>query len=334
MRTVCCACGKPIRMSIILGNEGHELQGKAYACYDCCKLLGYGKGFFGAMGTTFITREQFVQEYNDAIARENQRKQDELEARRKIKEARQAKVDSVKKVISSLKNKIDGMTNEASNFVKNEPVSIDKLSDEELMKRMDAFIVKNPGMPLADGEKCFYQGACYSARLKNVVTGTSGNSVHIGGRGAFGMYMGSGTSQRNYDRRTISERYPGNFYITNNRMVCSAPKLAFEIKLTNITSLSAYSDALIITAKDKSHIVETQDVEIIKELLAINNEGVKRGLTTDVKEKKSNTAKTENNNNNADDKIIQLLREYKKLYDEGIITEEEFLDKKKHLLNR
>ena len=45
-------------------------------------------------------------------------------------------------------------------------------------------------------------------------------------------------------------------------------------------------------------------------------------------------AKTENNNNNADDKIIQLLREYKKLYDEGIITEEEFLDKKKHLLNR
>ena len=45
MKTVCCACGKVIRMSAILGNEGHELQGKAYACYDCCKKVGYGKGF-------------------------------------------------------------------------------------------------------------------------------------------------------------------------------------------------------------------------------------------------------------------------------------------------
>lgn len=330
MKTLCCACGKPIKMSILTGNEGHELQGKAYACYDCCKIAGYGKGVMGAMGTACLTRETFVQKYKEAIAQEELRKQEELEAKRKIKEARQEKVESAKKLISSLKTKLGNQTETPESLQKSETTSIEMLSDEELIKKCDSFIVKNPGIMLMNEEKCFYQGSCYSARLKNVLTGTSGNSVRVGGKSAFGMYVSTGTSQRSYDRSTVAEKYPGTFYITNNRMICSAPKLAFEIKLTNITSLTTYTDALIITAKDKSYIVETQDVEIIKELLAVNNEGIKRGLTN--KEPICNNSTNNDNQITSEEKKIQLLREYKGLCDEGIITQEEFEKKKAELL--
>ena len=332
MKTLCCACGKPIKMSIISGNEGHELQGKAYACYDCCKIAGYGKGVMGAMGTALLTRETFVQKYKEAIAQEELRKQEELEAKRKIKEARQAKVDSAKNFISTIKNKIAEQTNENIEPVEQNTSSIETLSDEELIKKINSFIVENPGIILSNNEKCFYQGSCYTARLKNVITGTSGNSVHFGGKNTLGMYIGSGNSQRKYDRSTVAEKYPGNFYITNNRMICSAPKLAFEIKLTNITSLTTYTDALIITDKGKSYIVETNDIETIKEFIAISNEGVKRGLNADVQTDNRPEKTNIDILKSKEEKIIQLLREYKSLCDEGIITEEEFLAKKKELL--
>lgn len=335
MKKICCACGKIIRMSAILGNEGHELSGKAYACYDCCKIAGIGKGFMGAMSTAFKDRDEFLREYNAAIEKENLRKQEELELQRRLQEERQAKIESAKKAINFVKGKIIGLPNEEPCDSKNEIIPIEELPDEELIEKMNSFIVENPGVMLNSGEKCFYKGPCYSGRLKNVVTGTSGSSLHIGGKNALGIYMGTGTSQRNYDRRTVIEKYPGHFYITNNRMICSAPKLAFEIKLTSITSLTTYSDALIITVKDKSYMVETEDIEYIKELISVNNEGIKRGLHNDGNTTKSDLIEDNDTKKEIEESsIIQLLREYKMLCDEGVITEEEFLNKKKQLLGQ
>ena len=200
MRTLCCACRKPIKMSILTGNEGHELQGKAYACFDCCKLVGFGKGFMGSMGVALMTREEFVQKYEVAVAREHLRQEEKLEADRIVKEQRQAKIDATKRIIGKLINKEDDKDDSDDRYT-----SVEELTDEELIKKMNEFIVRTPGIVLENEETCFYQGPCQSARLKNVVTGTSGHSNHIGvgGRMSFGIRVGSGTSQRQYNRGTV-----------------------------------------------------------------------------------------------------------------------------------
>ena len=328
----CLTCGKKSDKT----KGFYEVSGRVgwrYICKECAKEVGINNFMQAGFHGNISLLKKYVIIHPEAQSR-LEILEDEL--RQENKELIEGMKNIAKNIKSKIEQKIDCSnftTDKLIDVVKNKIASIDKLSDEELIKRMESFIVENPGIILLAGEKCFYQGSCYSVRLKNVVTGTSGNSIHIGGKGAFGIYMGTGISQRNIDRNTVAEKYPGNFYITNKRMICTAPKLAFEIKLTNITSLTTYSDGLNITVKDKSYIVETKDIESIKEIIAVNNEGMKRGLCTNLKDEKCDSIKiNEDKLKNDEDKSIHLIREYKKLLDEGIITNEEFEAKKKKLL--
>lgn len=328
----CLACGKTSDRT----KGFYEVSGRVgwrYICKECAKEVGINNFMQAGFHGNISLLKKYAKIHPEAQSR-LEILEDEL------CQENQELIEGVKNIAINIKSKVEKKM-DCSNFtterlidaVKNKIASIDKLSDEELIKRMDSFIVENPGIILLADEKCFYQGSCYSVRLKNVVTGTSRNSIHIGGKGAFGMYMGSGISQSSNDRNTVAEKYPGSFYITNKRMICTAPKLAFEIKLTNITSLTTYSDGINITVKDKSYIIEIKDIETIKEILKVNNEGMKRGLFDSVKDEERDGIKiNKDNRKNYEEKSIHLIREYKKLLDEGIITNEEFEAKKKKLL--
>ena len=311
MQEECICCQKALVSRKECFEVSNSVMSGRFICKDCAAEIGINNFFSAGLHSKTSILKKYIKLHPE--------KQELLDSHNSAKKALKDEMQT------EIKTKIA----EKEKLLKIKYTPAEMLSDEDLQIKADSFIVKNPGLQLTDNEKCFYQGSCYSVQLKNVITGTRGTSMHFGGKSTFGIHTNS--YQREYNRNTIQEKYPGTFYITNKRMVCSAPKFAFEINLTNITSLTAYSDALVITAKDKSYIVETQDIAKIKELLAVSNEGIKRGLTKDTKTDNNSTDNI--NHSISEEKRVQLLRDYKKLCDDGIITQEEFEAKKKELLS-
>lgn len=290
MKQQCCTCGKTIRFSALLGNEGLRLS-DGYACFSCCKKAGYGKGLIASMKLVLISQEEFILKYNSAL--------------------------------SSKKSKF-------SRF-EDKPVEIDysNFSDSLLESEIKKYIVVNPGIMLDTDEVCYFCVPCHSIRFKNVVVGTNTTSAHIGGSKK-GIYLGNGYSSKVNDRKNVAEKYQGHFFLTNKRMICNALKYSFEIPLTNITSLTTYSDGLTVMSKGVSYNVSFEGISRFKNLVNLNNEIEERRKKIEKERKVINNnhhnLKFEKNN------IPDLIREYKKLMDDGIITQEEFDAKKKELL--
>lgn len=55
-------------------------------------------------------------------------------------------------------------------------------------------------------------------------------------------------------------------------MICNALKYSFEIPLTNITSLTTYSDGLTVMSKGVSYNVSFEGISRFKNLVNLNNE--------------------------------------------------------------
>ena len=138
MKKICCACGKLFRMSAVLGDEGHRLAGDAYACYDCCKRIGVGKGIFGAMGVGLMGREEFLSRYSVALQEERLRQKEEAEVKRRVQAERQAKIDNVKKGINFLKNTIETVS--GKNFEKKE--TDENINEEEIVMEFEDYCIE------------------------------------------------------------------------------------------------------------------------------------------------------------------------------------------------
>lgn len=218
-------------------------------------------------------------------------------------------------------NKVTGKKVSSSDMKQENQEKKDALRSQMLEKRLQSKVVKRPGINLMSGEVCYYQGKANAVHLKNVITGSNRVSTHLGSR-LVGAYVGGGVSSSRNTRGNVAERYPGMFFVTNRRMVLNTPRYGFDIALADITTLDMLSDGLSIMSKGNSYIVETDDVKKIKNLIKDSNSlaAMKTAAQSSlqVPDKKS---------------VPDILREYKSLLDDGIITQEEFDEKKRQLLN-
>lgn len=199
----------------------------------------------------------------------------------------------------------------------------DKLSPIEKLQRL---VVSNPHISLATNEECYYQQEATAYKEKNVVTGRKSGGSGVSFRVAKGVYVRTGGGNSQVIRENVGEYFDGMLYITNLRMVLLTPKYGFDIPFSKITRIENHPDGFQIYSGAKCYLVLTIDVSTILAILNLIKIDRERKLPSkeNVRNTKAQTSST--------DLDVNKLRELKTLFDEGVITEEEFNAKKKRIL--
>lgn len=195
--------------------------------------------------------------------------------------------------------------------------NVNQLSPEDTL---NILAIPNPSISLEENENCYYIGDASAIHQKNVVTGHinrgTGGSVRIAK--GLSVRVGGGTSQT--IRENVNEYYEGKLYITNYRIILLAPKYGFNLPVSKITQLIYMNDGLQIYSGAKSHTVSTNDVLKIREIIEFLN-----GQNAFKERRKQSTQRPIVSEAN------ELIK-FKKLLDDGVITQEEFDAKKKQIL--
>ena len=185
---------------------------------------------------------------------------------------------------------------------------------------LNILAIPNPSISLEENEMCYYIGEASAMHQKNIVTGHinrgTGGSVRIAK--GLSVRVGGGASQT--IRENVNEYYEGKLYITNYRIILLAPKYGFDLPVAKITQLIYMNDGLQIYSEAKSYSVSTNDVFKIREIIEFLN-----GQNAFKERKKQSTQKSKVSE--ADE-----IMKFKKLLDDGVITQEEFDAKKKQIL--
>ena len=193
-------------------------------------------------------------------------------------------------------------------------------------EKLHLLTLKNPQIALQSGEVCYYEDEATAYYEKNVVTGRKSSGAGISFRVAKGVYVRTGSGDSQVIRENIGEYFDGTLFITNFRIVLLAPKYGFDIPFSKITQIENHCDGFQIYEGAKCHSLLTIDVLtilVILELIKIVNNGQ---LSSSPKSYSTSSKST------SIEPELKDLRELKKLFDEGIITEEEFNAKKKQIL--
>ena len=209
-----------------------------------------------------------------------------------------------------------------------EPVTNPILLDDNLTQaeKLQRLVISNPTISLQTGEECYYQYEATAYHEKNIVTGHKSSGAGVSFRVAKGVYARTGGGVSQVVRENVGEYFDGMLYITNFRVVLLTPKYGFDIPLSKITQIENHYDGFQIYSGAKCHSLLTIDVLTILVILKLIE--IVNGGQLSSNKKISNT----NAKSKSIDSSVNDLRELKKLFDEGVITEEEFNAKKKQLL--
>lgn len=245
MKKQCITCGKESDNK----KDFFELSGQTGAttiCRICAAEIGINNFFSAGFCSNTKALKKYVELHPEA----------------------QFRLDHQTELLNQYKNELRGGFAELTK-------NYSQMSNEHLKEALRKYIVTNAGLNLQNGEVCYFCSECYSIKYKDVVVGTTRTSIHVG-RSRKGKYLGTGMSQQLNNRQIVAEKYPGTFYLTNQRMVCNAVKLSFEIPLKKITTMTCYQDGLSIMSSGKTYNVELKNIERLKTIIELSNEYEKR----------------------------------------------------------
>ena len=199
------------------------------------------------------------------------------------------------------------------------PEKIESMLPQDAENLLQQIKINNSGLTMSGDEICVYKGVADAMHVKNVVVGSSHSGSGFGGAKVMGVRIRTYSGSTKSIRENVTERFSGIVYLTNKRIVMQAPKYSFTVKHENISSIQWYTDALAVYEDSKSNLIGSEDMLTISSIYALIL--------------KANEAKNTPTENKSISSVADEIREFKKLLDEGIISQEEFDAKKKQLLN-
>ncbi|MGL5436629.1 MAG: NINE protein [Lachnospiraceae bacterium] len=135
-------------------------------------------------------------------------------------------------------------------------------SDESLS------IVQTSSILLSSNENCHYSGAATIAKDRSVVTGYSSGSRGVSIRICKGMSYRVGNSRGVPVRETVTEKTDGTLYITNKRIVFVASKDGFDKKISNMTAIVPYKNAVDLQFTSQTLSLFTKDGTYIYQIIS------------------------------------------------------------------
>ena len=166
-------------------------------------------------------------------------------------------IDVIRYLIAAIRNK-PILPVEAAGTSKQELITFNDVSELPVVQPL--------GLILQASEVCHFSENASYVEIKNVVVGrlTSG-----GGRSAriFGVRVSAGRAYSQSVRDNIAIKTPGTFSITNQRVVFSGMKGAFNKKLSDITALTGYDDGIGFQFNDRHFVIQMENAPLAQAVL-------------------------------------------------------------------
>ena len=166
-------------------------------------------------------------------------------------------IDVIRYLIAAIRNK-PILPVEAAGTSKQELITFNDVSELPVVQPL--------GLILQASEVCHFSENASYVEIKNVVVGrrTSG-----GGRSAriFGVRVSAGRAYSQSVRDNIAIKTPGTFSITNQRVVFSGMKGAFNKKLSDITAVTGYDDGIGFQFNDRHFVIQMENAPLAQAVL-------------------------------------------------------------------
>ncbi len=226
---------------------------------------------------------------------------------------------------SKAQNKAQRKVDKRMNKIKKEVAALDPLQE------LEQFKVESPNIRLSKGEICYYAGEVHPFKLKQRYARSS-SSKGISVKIMNGLWYHTGGGQSSPIVQEYCDSCDGTLFITNQRWVLTAPKYGFNIKIQKIINLEIHDNGFSLYEGNRCHMVNGIGGESLYRLIQLMNAADKIRVEQEEKEEAKQITKNSAKNKHSPDKFDEI-REYKKLLDDGIITQDEFEKKRTELLS-
>lgn len=184
---------------------------------------------------------------------ELQRKKEEARQEAARLKAQQEEERQLQKTVEEMAKNIWCSSNQLEDFLRNGTLPTEYLETPVL---------------LASGETVRYYGAAIYTIIKNKAIGRTGGGAGASFRIAKGVTIHSGRSASQTIYGDVTEEYPGEIVLTDQRLIFLHPQKGFEMKLSSIVAVSAAGGPqIVVQAKSKAYTFYLGSPEIFMQLI-------------------------------------------------------------------